>query len=144
MTWTGDFVHLHVASSYSMRYGLASPAALVARARELGMPALAVTDRDGLYGAVKHAQACGEAEIAPILGADLALRNTPARPGQRPARAGRAPRREAGDPKVVRPGGAADDPGAAWLGGAAGGRAAGWPGGAAGGRAAAWLGGAAG
>ncbi|MDR0343343.1 MAG: DNA polymerase III subunit alpha [Nocardiopsaceae bacterium] len=70
-----DFAHLHVASSYSLRYGVATPAALAARAAELGMPALALTDRDGLYGAVKHAVACAQAEIAPILGADLALRD---------------------------------------------------------------------
>jgi error-prone DNA polymerase len=74
MSGPAEFAHLHVASSYSMRYGTASPAMLAARARELGMPALALTDRDGLYGAVKHAAACREAEISPILGADLALR----------------------------------------------------------------------
>ena len=67
------FTHLHVASSYSLRYGTASPAALAARAAELGMPALALTDRDGLYGAFKHAQACAEVGLKPILGADLAL-----------------------------------------------------------------------
>ncbi|MGH3119657.1 MAG: DNA polymerase III subunit alpha [Streptosporangiaceae bacterium] len=73
MSWAADFVHLHVASAYSLRYGVASPAALVARAAQHGMRALALTDRDGLYGAVKHAVACAEAGIATILGADLAL-----------------------------------------------------------------------
>jgi len=73
LSWARDFVHLHVASAYSLRYGIAAPAALAARAAELGMRALALTDRDGLYGAVKHAVACAEAGIAPILGADLAL-----------------------------------------------------------------------
>jgi error-prone DNA polymerase len=67
------FTHLHVASSYSLRYGTASPAALAARAAELGMPALALTDRDGLHGAFKHARACAEIGLKPILGADLAL-----------------------------------------------------------------------
>ncbi len=71
--WAADFVHLHVASAYSLRYGVASPAALAARAGQHGMGALALTDRDGLYGAVKHAVACAEAGIATILGADLAL-----------------------------------------------------------------------
>ena len=51
---TPDFAHLHVASSYSLRYGTATPAALAARAADLGMSALALTDRDGLYGAFKH------------------------------------------------------------------------------------------
>jgi error-prone DNA polymerase len=68
-----QFAHLHVASSFSLRYGTASPAALVAQAAGLGMPALALTDRDGLYGAFKHAQACANAGIRPLLGADLAL-----------------------------------------------------------------------
>ena len=52
------FVHLHVASGYSMQYGANHPADLVVRAAEHGMPALALTDRDGLYGAVKFALAC--------------------------------------------------------------------------------------
>ena len=73
LSWAQDFVHLHVASAYSLRYGVAAPAALAARAAGLGMRALALTDRDGLYGAVKHAVACADAGIAPILGADLAL-----------------------------------------------------------------------
>jgi error-prone DNA polymerase len=68
-----QFAHLHVASSFSLRYGTSSPAALVARAAGLGMPALALTDRDGLYGAFKHAQACANAGIRPLLGVDLAL-----------------------------------------------------------------------
>ena len=73
LSWAQDFIHLHVASAYSLRYGVGAPAALVARAAEQGMRALALTDRDGLYGAVKHAVACADAGIAPILGADLAL-----------------------------------------------------------------------
>jgi error-prone DNA polymerase len=67
------FTHLHVASSYSLRYGTATPAALAVRAAELGMPSLALTDRDGLHGAFKHARECRDAGIKPLLGADLAL-----------------------------------------------------------------------
>src|SRR5271168_4341101 len=70
---TEEFTHLHVASSYSLRYGTATPRALAARAADLGMPALALTDRDGLYGAFKHVSACADAGIKPLLGADLAL-----------------------------------------------------------------------
>ncbi|MEI2764247.1 MAG: PHP domain-containing protein [Dermatophilaceae bacterium] len=70
----GTFVHLHVASGYSMQYAASTPAALVARAAAFGQPALALTDRDGLYGAVRFVQACTEAGIAPILGVDLAVR----------------------------------------------------------------------
>lgn len=67
------FSHLHVASGFSMRYGTAMPEALVDRAAELGQPALALTDRDGLYGAVRFTQAARRAGIAPVLGVDLAL-----------------------------------------------------------------------
>jgi len=80
LTATGPvtgFAHLHVASSYSLRYGTATPAKLAARAAGLGMPALALTDRDGLYGAFKHVKACADAGIRPLLGADLALRDGP-------------------------------------------------------------------
>jgi error-prone DNA polymerase len=70
---TDPFVHLHVASGYSLRHGASSPAALATRAASLGQDALALTDRDGLYGAVRFVLACREAGIAPILGVDLAV-----------------------------------------------------------------------
>jgi error-prone DNA polymerase len=67
------FVHLHVASGYSLRYGASHPRALVERAAEHGMDTLALTDRNGLYGAVRFAKACVIADVRPILGADLAI-----------------------------------------------------------------------
>ena len=67
------FAHLHVASGFSLQYGASTPAALVERAAALDQPALALTDRDGLYGAVRFVQACDEAGIAPVLGVDLAI-----------------------------------------------------------------------
>jgi error-prone DNA polymerase len=67
------FVHLHVASGYSLRYGASSPQTLVERAAEHGMDALALTDRDGVYGAVRFVKACSAAGIRPVLGVDLAL-----------------------------------------------------------------------
>ncbi|HQR78649.1 MAG TPA: DNA polymerase III subunit alpha [Actinomycetota bacterium] len=66
------FSHLHVASSYSLRHGVCPPSDLVQRAAELGQPAIALTDRDGLYGAVRFMQACLEHGMSGILGADLA------------------------------------------------------------------------
>ena len=70
---TDPFVHLHVASGYSLRYGASHPHVLVERAVEHGMDTLALTDRDGVYGAVKFAQACLSAGIRPVLGVDLAI-----------------------------------------------------------------------
>lgn len=73
-----------------MRHGVSTPTALVERAVSLGQQALALTDRDGVYGAVRFAQACQAAGVAPILGVDLALQpdcsttrrhRTPARGG---------------------------------------------------------------
>ena len=70
------FVHLHVASGYSLRHGASHPATLVERAAEHGMDALALTDRDGAYGAVKFAKACAAAGIRPVFGVDLAVTPT--------------------------------------------------------------------
>ncbi|MCI2239689.1 DNA polymerase III subunit alpha [Paenibacillus sp. TRM 82003] len=70
------FTHLHVASSSSLRHGVSSPAELVARAAALGMSSLALTDRDGLYGAVRFVRACTAAGLAPVLGTDLATAPT--------------------------------------------------------------------
>ena len=74
------FVHLHVASGYSLQYGASHPHALVERAVELEMDTLALTDRDGTYGAVKFAKQCLSAGIRPVLGVDLAYRPTLAPP----------------------------------------------------------------
>ena len=67
------FVHLHVASGYSRQYGASHPHVLVERAAEHEMDTLALTDRDGTYGAVKHAKACRAAGLRPVLGVDLAV-----------------------------------------------------------------------
>jgi len=72
-----EFAHLHVASSFSMRYGASTPEVLVERAVALGQSTLALTDRDGAYGAVRFVQACAKAEIDPVLGVDLAVVEPP-------------------------------------------------------------------
>ena len=65
------FNHLHVASAFSAHYGVTRPELLVEAAVAMGFDALAVTDRDGLYGAVKHIGACLQLGIDPIVGVDL-------------------------------------------------------------------------
>ncbi|MGH8969138.1 MAG: PHP domain-containing protein, partial [Actinomycetes bacterium] len=67
------FVHLHVASGYSLRHGASHPVTLVERAVEHGMDTLALTDRDGVYGAVKFVGAARSAGVRPVLGVDLAV-----------------------------------------------------------------------
>ncbi|HEX5771349.1 MAG TPA: DNA polymerase III subunit alpha, partial [Nocardioidaceae bacterium] len=74
------FVHLHVASGYSLQYGASHPHVLVERAVEHGMDTLALTDRDGVYGAVRFAKACMQAGVRPVLGVDLAVAPTGALP----------------------------------------------------------------
>ena len=64
-------VHLHVHSYYSLLEGTAGVRQLVARAVEHGMPALALTDTNGLYGAIPFYKAARAAGIHPILGANL-------------------------------------------------------------------------
>src|SRR4051794_9917202 len=73
ITLPDPFVHLHVASGYSLQYGASHPHALVERAVEQEMDALALTDRDGTYGAVKFAKACLQGGVRPVLGVDLAV-----------------------------------------------------------------------
>ena len=74
------FVHLHCRSYFSLKDGAYSPEDLVARAAELGMPAVAMTDRDGLYGAPRFAAACRAAGVKPIYGAWITLWNGEASP----------------------------------------------------------------
>ncbi len=62
------FVHLHTHSHYSLLDGLGKIDALVERAKELGMDALAITDHGNLYGAVEFYKKAKKAGIKPILG----------------------------------------------------------------------------
>ena len=63
-----SFVHLHTHSHYSLLDGLAKIPELVAKAKEYGMPALAITDHGNLYGAVEFYKAATKAGIKPIIG----------------------------------------------------------------------------
>lgn len=64
------FVHLHTHSHYSLLDGLAKINDLVARTKELGMDALALTDHGNLYGAIEFYKAAKKAGIKPILGVE--------------------------------------------------------------------------
>ncbi|MEN8903679.1 MAG: DNA polymerase III subunit alpha [Candidatus Nanopelagicales bacterium] len=74
-----SFVHLQVASSYSLQYGVSRPDALVDHAADLGQKIIGLTDRNGLYGAVQWARACLRNGISPVLGVDLAVDKTEAK-----------------------------------------------------------------
>ncbi len=66
-------IDLHCHSCYSFLDGASHPEELVARAVELGYTALALTDHDGLYGALEFAQAAHHAGLQPITGAEVTL-----------------------------------------------------------------------
>ena len=63
-----SFVHLHTHTHYSLLDGLPKVPDMVKRAKELGMPALALTDHGVMYGAVEFYQKAKAAGIKPIIG----------------------------------------------------------------------------
>ncbi|HEX2425100.1 MAG TPA: PHP domain-containing protein, partial [Actinomycetota bacterium] len=69
-----SFVHLDVRSFFSMKEGAFAPEQLAEQAAGLVMPAVAMTDRDGLYGAARFVAACERVGVRPILGASLTVR----------------------------------------------------------------------
>jgi error-prone DNA polymerase len=69
------YVELHCHSNFSLLDGASHAEDLVSRAAELNMPALALTDHNGLYGAIRFYKACLEANIKPIIGAEMTLEN---------------------------------------------------------------------
>ena len=74
MTPSAPFVHLDVRSCFSLKEGAFTPEQLARRAAELGMSAVAMTDRDGLYGAARFVRACQREGVRPLLGASLTVR----------------------------------------------------------------------
>ena len=77
------FVPLRVLSSYTLLEGAIDPKAIARLASERGFPAIAICDRNGLYGAVPFAAAAKDKGVQPIIGCVLAV--------ARPERGGAAP-----------------------------------------------------
>lgn len=65
------FTHLHVHTEYSLLDGSSKIEELVARAKELGMDSLAITDHGVMYGAVAFYKAAKAAGIKPIIGSEV-------------------------------------------------------------------------
>ncbi len=70
-----NYVELHCHSNFSFLDGASHPEELARRAAELGYPALALTDHNGLYGIVRFSQAAKEHGVRPIFGAEITLAN---------------------------------------------------------------------
>jgi error-prone DNA polymerase len=68
------YTELHCHSCHSLREGASTPEELALRAHELGYDALALTDHDGLYGAMAFAQTAKAFDVRPITGAEMTLR----------------------------------------------------------------------
>ena len=67
---SGDFVHLHVHTEYSLLDGLGRIKNMVAEAKRLGQPALAITDHGAMHGAIEFFRAAKDAGIKPLLGVE--------------------------------------------------------------------------
>ena len=78
------YVELHCHSGYSFLDGASHPEELVRRAVELGYPALALTDHDGLYGSMEFAQQARLEGIQPITGVEITLEDRAGLPADAP------------------------------------------------------------
>ena len=70
-----SFVGLHIHSDYSLLDGASQLPKLVARAAELEMPAIALTDHGVMYGAIELIKVCGKNNIKPIIGNEMYVIN---------------------------------------------------------------------
>ena len=67
------FIELHAASAFSFLEAASLPETLVERAAALGYPALALVDRDGVYGAPRFHKAAKVAGIKAIVGCEITI-----------------------------------------------------------------------
>jgi DNA polymerase III subunit alpha len=65
------FVHLHCHSEYSLLDGAARIRDMVGRAKELGMPALAITDHGTMYGVIDFYKEAKKAGVKPVIGCEV-------------------------------------------------------------------------
>jgi len=70
---SSGFVHLHTHSNFSFMDGACPLESMVARAAEFEMPALALTDHQGLSGAIRFYKACEKVGIVPIAGCEIVV-----------------------------------------------------------------------
>ncbi|MEE0968656.1 MAG: DNA polymerase III subunit alpha [Clostridia bacterium] len=68
---TGDFVHLHLHTEYSLLDGACRISELPNRVKECGQSAVAITDHGNMYGAVAFYRACRAADVKPIIGCEV-------------------------------------------------------------------------
>src|SRR6202790_3389393 len=66
-----QFVHLHLHTDYSLLDGACDVEKLCQRVKEMGMPAVAMTDHGNIFGAVHFVNAAKQAGVKPIVGCEL-------------------------------------------------------------------------
>src|SRR6266516_462169 len=67
------YVELHVCSAFSFLRGASFPEQLAETAAELEMPAMALLDRNGVYGSQRFSVAAREHHVRPIVGSELSM-----------------------------------------------------------------------
>ncbi len=72
-----SYIELHTSSAFSFLRGASLPETLIERAAALGYPAIALLDRDGVYGAPRFHQAAKAAGLRAIIGAELTITQPP-------------------------------------------------------------------
>ncbi len=68
-----SYIELHACSGFSFLAGASQPEDLAQQAAHLGYPAIALVDRDGVYGAPRFYKACKEAGIRALVGAEVTI-----------------------------------------------------------------------
>src|SRR5215471_4273646 len=74
------YIELHARSAFSFLEGASAPESLIARCAELKMPAMALLDRDGIYGAPRFHMAAQKAKIQAHIGAEVNCNFSPPDP----------------------------------------------------------------
>ena len=74
-----DYIELHAASAFSFLEGASVPEALIEQAAELGLPAMALLDRNGVYGAARFHTMAKKSGIRAHIGAEIAVSDLPGR-----------------------------------------------------------------
>jgi error-prone DNA polymerase len=75
MTEGSEYVELHAASAFSFLAGASQPETLIERAAKLGMPAIALADRNGLYGVARFHTAAQKCNVKAHIGAEIAVQS---------------------------------------------------------------------
>src|ERR1039457_1680214 len=72
-SYSSEYIELHAASAFSFLAGSSQPEAFIERAVEIGMPSIALADRNGLYGVARFHTAAKHSNVRAHIGAEVAV-----------------------------------------------------------------------